>query len=608
LSFFWPEENPKLIIDKGIPVINDKAESCLVCHDVIEGFSAAHDPQTIGCAACHLGNPFSIDKKTAHHRMIKIPGQLEDAHITCGTANCHPSEVYNMEHSIMTSATGVISVDKHLFGETETFDTLFHIRDLGFSPADKHLRDLCASCHLGNTKKEYGPINQRSRGGGCNACHLNYTKAALDSLNIYLEIDKKQKDHYITTHPSLDINISNDHCFGCHSRSGRISTNYEGWHETQLEKEDVIGEEGFRVLEDKRVFQYVQEDIHHNKGLLCIDCHSSHEVMGDGLTYLHKEEAVKVKCEDCHFEESVRLADFEDLDDETKNVFWLRNYQHNENPILLNSGGRPLVNTYMEDGNAFLVGKKDGAIHPLNKPGKICRQGHAHDDLLCSACHTSWAPQCLGCHNVYEPESKGYDLLEKKFVTGEWKEFIGEFYAELPTLGVKGEKENREIHGAIPGMIMTVDVGSYPKGEKDKNVLFHRLYAPASPHTITTKGRSCKSCHNDPLAIGYGRGALIYNTENNTGSWNFSPSYSINPHDNLNEDAWMGFLSERTGVVSTRSDFRPFNVEEQKRILLVGSCLHCHDETSTIIIEMLDVDFQEYLMRVSEECVLPDFN
>ncbi|MFN8134465.1 MAG: hypothetical protein U0Z17_04295 [Bacteroidales bacterium] len=35
-------------------------------------------------------------------------------------------------------------------------------------------------------------------------------------------------------HPSINLNISNDKCKSCHSRSGRISMNYEGWHETEM--------------------------------------------------------------------------------------------------------------------------------------------------------------------------------------------------------------------------------------------------------------------------------------------------------------------------------------------------------------------------------------
>lgn len=606
-AFFW-EENPKIQnFESGLPTVKNRAESCLICHDHIEGFSPAHDPLAIGCTACHLGNPFSLNKEWSHQRMIKIPGQLQDADLTCGTADCHPREVTNVHQSIMTTASGLISVDKVLFGESNTFDTLFHITELGYSAAEKHLRDLCASCHLGNIKKEAGPIHQRSRGGGCLACHLNYSGAQTDSLHQYLAANKNTGEHFLTLHPSIDIQIDNNHCFGCHSRSGRISTSYEGWHETQLDRKDVDNNEIYRILEDKRVFTKVQADIHHEKGMLCIDCHTSHEVMGDGKTYFHKEEAVKVQCEDCHFEGPANTIEFENLDDESNAVFRLRAFDHMHKPMLINSGDRPLVNTYVDDGNAWLIGKKDLQLHPLNPPGKVCTTGSSHDDLLCSACHTSWAPQCLGCHNVYDPASEGYDLLDNQFITGEWKEYIGEFIAESPALGVKENAETREIHSAIPGMIMTIDIGSYPSGEEDQEIFFHRLYAPSSPHTIVTEGRTCISCHLNPLAIGYGRGKLEYQVQDKFGKWSFTPLYAINPEDNLPEDAWTGFLNERTGLVSTRSDFRPFNLDEQKRILTVGACLNCHDEHSVVVEKMLETDFTIYLEQLSDQCVLPVF-
>lgn len=41
-------------------------------------------------------------------------------------------------------------------------------------------------------------------------------------------------------------------------------------------------------------------DIHYEAGMLCVDCHSSEEIHGDGENYTDMTEAVTVKCEDCH--------------------------------------------------------------------------------------------------------------------------------------------------------------------------------------------------------------------------------------------------------------------------------------------------------------------
>ena len=46
-----------------IPLVSQRPEGCLVCHDNVEGFSASHNPRAIGCSSCHRGNPFTLQKK-----------------------------------------------------------------------------------------------------------------------------------------------------------------------------------------------------------------------------------------------------------------------------------------------------------------------------------------------------------------------------------------------------------------------------------------------------------------------------------------------------------------------------------------------------------------
>jgi hypothetical protein len=93
------------------------------------------------------------------------------------------------------------------------------------------------------------------------------------------------------------------------------------------------------------------------------------------------------------------------------------------------------------------------------------------------------------------------------------------------------------------------------------------------------KARDCRSCHADPVALGYGEGVLLYEPEGDGGKWRFTPERSPGP-DGLPADAWTGFLRERAAAASTRAGARPFNVAEQRRILTVGACLTCHDPTA----------------------------
>ncbi|NNK69285.1 MAG: hypothetical protein HKO96_02325 [Flavobacteriaceae bacterium] len=599
------QDNPSDSVWDDYISYKTKGESCLSCHTDTKGYSDYHSPELIGCASCHLGNIKRFNKDDAHEGMILIPGNLNDAKATCGS--CHPNELKKVEASLMTTNSGIVAVDKFVFGEADSPDYHYHIKDIQNSASDKHLRDLCANCHLGLEKEDYGPIGQLSRGGGCIACHLNYSEKAISGLNEYLSSDKTELPKF---HPSVDIFVSNTHCFGCHSRSSRISTNYEGWQETLLDEEDIQIDSTYRVLEDKRVYARKTEDVHHNKGMLCIDCHSSHEVMGNGQSYLHEEQAVTLQCSDCHFKEKPNTIPYDELDEESLLVWLHREYDHTDKQIIkVEKDGHPLVNTYVDSlGNAFLLSKNDKAVHEIKPQSEICSRDMAHQNVSCSTCHSSWVPRCIGCHNAYDAKAEqAFDLLDRKYVMGQWKEYVAEFGSSLPAMGIREHDGSKQVEPAVPGMILTIDHGSFQGKAEGEDVDFHRLYAPNSPHTTTKEVRDCKSCHANSASLGYGKGKLRYEIENNRGKWLFTPEYALNENDGLPEDAWIPFLKpvHDSVVNSTRTDFRPFTVNEQKRILTLGACLSCHKDDSEVMKSSLTNGFEFVLNRRTRDCVLP---
>ncbi|NOU48034.1 MAG: hypothetical protein HOO86_13365 [Bacteroidales bacterium] len=588
-------------ISGNLPVIQGRVEACLTCHAGMQGFSDGHKPENIGCFACHGGDPWTRDKFEAHKDMVKVPGNLSNSKESCGSVNCHPAIVERVSSSMMATLSGMISVDKWVFGEIPLPDGHEKITEIGQSPAEVHLRNLCAGCHLGNEKTKVGKADWLDRGGGCLACHLNYNDNAISSLQ------KMQQQSVSDTttpkyHPDIDLKITNDRCLSCHSRSGRIATNFEGWHETNLKPEAVIGKPEYRLLPDQRVFTKMQADVHHEKGMTCIDCHGSYELMGDGNHYNHKEEAVKVQCSDCHTRQSNMTRSFAEVDKETQLIAWSRKYKTEDvNLIVTQKAGFPLVNTLVdEEGKRLRLIKKSGGDTVLMKPpASICTEGKAHQNLSCESCHSAWVPQCIGCHNTYENKTKGFDLLMNNELTGTWVEYADAGLAGLPVLGMKIAVDSTlTVATFAPGMIMQIE-NNFPTSEKETT--FHRIYAPVSAHTTIKQGRDCKSCHNNSLAIGYGRGQLIFSK---TGIWSFGAEYQNNKYDNLPEDAWIGFLQERSDQAATRLNMRPFNIVEQKRILTVGACLSCHDEKSKVMQQSLG-DFGSVFEKRNSKCVVP---
>ncbi len=576
---------------------NKSKESCLSCHSGLKGFSKHHDPKLIGCSSCHLGNVYSDQKDIAHQNMIKIPGNLSNAGKTCGTTACHKGELSRISNSLMSTNSGIVSIDKYAFGEVAHSDTFFHIENIGNSAADRHIKNLCFKCHLGYEKKHYAPVSQLSRGGGCLACHLEYKSGTIPDVN----------DNY---HPSLNLNIDDGKCFGCHARSGRISTNYQGWYETLLAKDDVERKPGFRILDDGRVFAKTTEDVHHKAGLACIDCHISQEIMGDGTRYKHENNALKVQCIDCHPKNKFNTISLSEFDSISVMDYALRGYKQPSVKFIATGKDRlPLVNTAVKDSlKAFLTGKLNRKKYVLNKSSS-CGKDKVHDKLACSMCHTSWAPSCIGCHTGYDP-----DIKLKGGHKGKWYELVDEFGISQPVMGLERFGSGYQIKPAIPGMIMTLDknkfkeeafhffalrvdspLGVRGKGlKKRKNEMrpskedkpgkdfqFLRWFAPVAAHTTTKNARTCESCHINSHALGFGKGELSFSIKNKQVKWHFESVYENSDQDGLPMDAWIGFLKkpEQNKTYSGHNNFYPLNLKMQKKILHIGACLKCHKES-----------------------------
>ncbi|HAH23377.1 MAG TPA: hypothetical protein DCL77_06425 [Prolixibacteraceae bacterium] len=577
---------------------HQKTESCLVCHGAMKGLSESHNPSVMGCVACHKGDPFTNRKTLAHRNMILIPGNFSNVKQTCGTQNCHADITDRTQKSLMTTQSGIIAVDQFVFGETASLNDSFHVQNLGHSAADTHLRNLCAGCHLGMEKTHTGNAPWLERGGGCNACHLHYTNEATASMK-HMQSGTLVAQQEI--HPTIDLQVSNDRCMSCHSRSGRISLNYEGWNETG-EGAKINPAVQSKILPDQRVLEFVQSDVHHQRGMACIDCHTSYDLMGDGIRHTHKEDAVSVQCIDCHTTGKIRSIEVSLLPDkESQMIGWLRKRDPKTKVVLTVKNQQPLINTRVDSSNhVFLTDKLTGKDHESKPAASVCTKGKGHSRLSCETCHTAWVPQCIGCHNTYEKETAGTDLLTGQPTRSSWVEFAGKNLAEPPVLGINAS--TNQVVTAMPGMVLSIDLETFAKG---KGKSFHRLYAPASGHTTQREGRSCKSCHNDPLAIGFGRGELVYKVAGNTGSWTFEPRFALNPNDHLPEDAWTGFLKEAQAPYATRTSLRPFSVAEQKHILEVGSCLSCHDEKSKVMDQALE-NYPQTLARRSVKCILQE--
>ncbi len=458
-------------------------ERCVSCHvRPDEDPGGAHSRAALGCASCHLGNPLAFDKERAHAGMEPEPGALSTVASTCGRTGCHPREAERVASSLMARGSGIIGVDRFAFGEIpvpETADTMARLisRDRP-SPAEDHLRKLCAGCHLG-TRRNGRDDAIRGNGSGCAACHV-----------------ARRTEGEKRPHPPVDSRIGDDRCFGCHSRSGRIALTYQGLFEVEPDQRRTSGTETAGALEDGRPVCRASADVHLASGLGCVDCHLHTDLMGDGTRPAHKEQQVEITCEACHGPAGPdgEAAWREGTDPVTRDLLRTRKESRPEDErVRLGRRGTPVWNLRPSPGGKgwVLLRKSDGkpvAVKPTPRDRNHGLKGH--ERLSCSACHAAWAPLCTTCHTALDPAGKQWDFSASAETAGRWTEKSEGFGAGRPALGVRGDGA---IVPAIPGMLMSV----LPAGGGERTV---RLYAPIEPHSTGSRARSCASCHSREAA------------------------------------------------------------------------------------------------------------
>jgi hypothetical protein len=492
-----------------------------------------------------------------------------------------------MAASIMTTMAGVVAVDRAVFGAPPSEPP--DVNRLGESPADLHLRGLCASCHLGAVKARPGPVDEGSRGGGCLACHVVYDAAARADLG------RPPAAGAPFAHPQLVATPSDLHCFGCHSRSGRLSLAAAGFREA------APGETVARTLPDGRGLARTTGDAHVEAGMTCVDCHTSWEVMGDGRAVRHREDQQQVTCEDCHASRGMaRAVASEALDAETRRLATrAAAVSPGDLFVAYGSQGRAFPHVRLAtDGQVLLRGKADGRTRVAPPPGGACARDGLHGRLACATCHDAWVPQCIDCHTAWDPDSSHIDLLDDREKPGEWVETPGRVRYDRPVLGARLRPDGsvRRYEGFAPGMILTITErpGVAPR--------FARRYAPVSGHTTRRAARTCDECHRSSLALGFGRGTLAAAG----GRWRFAPELPPHPADGLPRDAWIAPGAVRGPEATTRRDTRPLSPEEQRRLLRVGACLECHPPDGPVMGRARSgVEFAALVAAKTAKCRVP---
>ncbi|MCA1960523.1 MAG: hypothetical protein LDL33_06985 [Desulfomonile sp.] len=610
-------------------------ERCLTCHFGIEDISPSHPNTVFGCVICHGGNGPDLTVRGAHMNLRggRNPAKLDLAAASCGggetmAGKCHSgrehyllNRVVNVPRSLMATNAGIVSVLQFQWGLVGDTKPRFGVRSVSdgrttlrpvdpkltpdgrFSLADSHFRKFCAACHL------WGPRPREGMGRleGCPACHAPYAEDGK-----YHGSDptvKRDEVGHSATH-SLTHRIPDERCRACHNRSGRIGLNYHGEMESsQYGTPFVRGGLNDRTISDDRFVWRLVPDIHHEKGMGCIDCHTGQDAMGDGEIHGHMEDQIEIRCEDCHGSASAPPKTLTVRKDDLLVQALLRSTgpaKVNEgDEVLVTSKGRPLVHVRKTPEGLRLTGKLTGKDHPITVITDQ-KNGHrikGHERLECDSCHSAWSPQCYGCHQLLDFSHEGFDHLTGKTTPGRWAEGRSYFRFARNILGINSRGR---VGLLVPGCQVwnsVVDNTGNVTGGYDsaimllKNGLTSIAVGPTHPHTTRTEVPRCVDCHLDPKAIGLGEGRL--SRDSATGGWKVEPVYdSAAAGLVINYPLEAVVAPDGKALQSTSHNLsRPFNQEEIGRILAIGPCLPCHDRYDD------PVWMREGPYRLAEPCI-----
>ena len=233
--------------------------------------------------------------------------------------------------------------------------------------ADDLLRRRCLRCHLFYAGEDYAATKH---GLGCAACHTRRQDGKMSSHQFTIPGDRE--------------------CLACHY-GNHVGADYYGLFEHDLPPEyatpfppappPTFGIESHRLI----------PDIHQQRGLVCIDCHRSGELMATDNR--------KASCAACH--DPARLA--ERLT-ERQIVSW---------PVGVSE----------KDGGFFFTAR-DGALHPLPMLRHPAHEQYGKS-VSCQVCHAQWAFGDQGIDAGIHAIRIDHDDLE------EWRPLMRQGVAEL---------------------------------------------------------------------------------------------------------------------------------------------------------------------------------
>ena len=515
--------------------------TCGICHGALEDM---HPFAPVTCVQCHGGNPRTTVKEDAHvqprsrlpgdERVLSEtydpdylrfldPGNLRVAARSCGP--CHERAVYDVTHSLHATTAGHLGdglYENGVVGDRHPPVAVFHVTDdlpaelqrppgavsglrqiRGFNAGgDKsrlatHFADLprkaCMQCHLwsrGRAVRGRAGMDGDYRGEGCSACHVPY---ADDGLSLSRD---ETINHYEPGHPREHRMVrfpETAACARCHYGDASIGLSFRGLAQPVPGMPQTPDAPGLHRKRLNGVY-YIEDpastpaDVHHQRGMHCVDCHTRDDTMGDGFLYTRMEDAVEIRCQTCH-------------------GTWA------EYATGLTARGKQLAHLARREDGVYLTSRVTGERHRVKQARDIVRPGSPdynpkaalamtgdHANLECYACHSGWNPNFFGFHFDRNEAFTQLDMLSGNRTTGrvttQEKVFstFKHFYLGWNSHGriapyMVGFSSMATVHDADGRLLLDQELPVTPAGLSGMRMINHQK------HTATARTRPTAECH-----------------------------------------------------------------------------------------------------------------
>lgn len=333
---------------------------CRGCHADMRA-DANHD---FACTDCHDGDNDTAEKEKAHAGLVTRPAHPDRMAARCG--RCHEKLTRACAASLHFTLKNAVNLVRDHFGTQGPLESLTGIPVDEPSTlqalADDMLRRRCLRCHVYSPGDDYAHVR---RGTGCAACHLRYE-------------DGRLQDHAFIARPE-------DHqCLSCHY-ANHVGADYHGRfeHDFNWEYRTPYITRSPYIRPYGVEYHDLQPDIHQQRGLLCIDCHSGAALMRG---------AAGPTCRTCH------------------------GWKPGDAPPALD-------NIRVQGDELILRGRADNREHRV--PGlRNPAHGQYGREVACQVCHAQWVFNDSGTY-LMRSDTDDYEMWERLTVqSSSWVETL----------------------------------------------------------------------------------------------------------------------------------------------------------------------------------------